>query len=120
MEDYNTVKSISGTIVYLFESKAVSKVPEPKWVAEGVSNLVSDNDLGDIAKIAELTRGALSTSILNDCKEFAEKKSNVFIETYLVYIYNKFIKDDRAELELLHDYYNLRKHIEQVCNAMIK
>lgn len=120
VEDYNTVKSISGTIVYLFESKAVSKVSEPKWVAEGVSNLVSDNDLGDIAMIAELTKGALSTSILNDCKEFAEKKSNVFIETYLVYIYNKFIKDDRAELELLHDYYNLRKHIEQVCNAMIK
>lgn len=120
VEDYNTVKSISGTIVYLFESKAVSKVSEPKWVAEGVCYLISDNDLGDIAKIAELTKGALSTSILNDCKEFAEKKSNVFIETYLVYIYNKFIKDDRAELELLHDYYNLRKHIEQVCNAMIK
>lgn len=120
VEDYNTVKSISGTIVYLFESKAVSKVSEPKWVAEGVCHLISDNDLGDIAKIAELTKGALSTSILNDCKEFAEKKSNVFIETYLVYIYNKFIKDDRAELELLHDYYNLRKHIEQVCNAMIK
>lgn len=33
VEDYNTVKSISGTIVYLFESKAVSKVSEPKWVA---------------------------------------------------------------------------------------
>lgn len=120
VEDYNTVKSISGTIVYLFESNAVSKVPEPKWVAEGVSNLVSDNDLGDIAKIAELTMGALSTSILNDCKEFAEKKSNVFVETYLVYIFNKFIKDGRAEIELLHDYYNLRKHIEQVCIAMSK
>lgn len=120
VEDYNTVKSISGTIVYLFESKAVSKAPVPKWVAEGVCYLISDNDLGDIAKIAELTKGALSTSILNDCKEFAEKKSNVFIETYLVYIYNKFIKDGRAEIELLHDYYNLRKHIEQVCIAMIK
>ena len=118
--DYKTVKSISGAIVYLFESKAVSKVSEPKWVAEGVSNLVSDNDLEDIAKIAELTKGALSTSILNDCKEFAEKKSNVFVETYLVYIYNKFIKDSRAEIELLHDYYNLRKHIEQVCIAMSK
>ena len=120
VEDYNTVKSISGTIVYLFESKAVSKVSEPKWVAEGVSNLISDNDLGDIDKIAELTKGALNTSILNDCKEFAEKKSNVFVETYLVYIFNKFIKDGRAEIELLHDYYNLRKHIEQVCIAMSK
>lgn len=120
VEDYNTVKSISGTIVYLFESKAVSKVSEPKWVAEGVSNLVSDNDLGDIAMIAELTKGALSTSILNDCNEFAQKKSNVFVETYLVYIFNKFIKDGRAEIELLHDYYNLRKHIEQVCIAMSK
>lgn len=120
VEDYNTIKSISGTIVYLFESKAVSKVPEPKWVAEGVSNLVSDNDLGDIAMIAELTKPALSTSILNDCEEFAHKKSNVLIETYLVFIYNKFIKDGRAELELLHDYYNLRKHIEQVCIAMFK
>lgn len=49
-----------------------------------------------------------------------QKKSNMFIETYLVYIYNKFIKDDRAEIELLHDYYNLRKHIEQVCIAMSK
>lgn len=120
VEDYNTVKSISGTIVYLFESKAVSKVSEPKWVAEGVSNLISDNDLGDIAKIAELTKGALSTNILNDCNEFAQKKGNMFVETYLVYIFNKFIKDDRAEIELLHDYYNLRKHIEQVCIAMIK
>lgn len=120
VEDYNTVKSISGTIVYLFESKAVSKVSEPKWVAEGVSNLVSDNDLGDIVMIAELTKGALSTSILNDCNEFAKKKSNVFVETYLVYIFNKFIKDGRAEIELLHDYYNLRKHIEQVCIAMSK
>lgn len=120
VEDYNTVKSISGTIVYLFESKAVSKASEPKWVADGVCHLISDNDLGDIAKIAELTKGALSTSILNDCKEFAEKKSNVFIETYLVYIYNKFIRDGRAEIELLSDYYNLRKHIEQVCIAMIK
>lgn len=120
VEDYNTVKLISGTIVYLFESKAVSKVSEPKWVADCVCHLISDNDLGDIAKIAELTKGALSTSILNDCKEFAEKKSNVFIETYLVYIYNKFIKDGRAEVELLHDYYNLRKHIEQVCIAMSK
>lgn len=118
--DYKTVKSISGAIVYLFESKAVSKVSEPKWVVDGVCHLISDNDLGDIAKIAELTEGALSTSILNDCKEFAEKKSNVFIETYLVYIYNKFIKDGRAEIGLLHDYYNLRKHIEQVCIAMIK
>jgi hypothetical protein len=118
--DYNTVKSISDTIVYLFESKAVSKVSEPKWVAEGVSNLVSDNDLGDIAMIAELTKRALSTSILNDCNEFAKKKSNVFVETYLVYIFNKFIKDGRAEIELLHDYYNLRKHIEQVCIAMSK
>lgn len=120
VEDYNTVKSISGTIVYLFESKAVSKVSEPKWVAEGVSNLVSDNDLGDIAMIAELTKRALSTSILSDCNEFAKKKSNVFVETYLVYIFNKFIKDGRAEIELLHDYYNLRKHIEQVCIAMSK
>ena len=120
VENYNTVKSISGTIVYLFESKAVSKVSEPKWVAEGVSNLVSDNDLGDIAMIAELTKGALSTSILNDCNEFAKKKSNMFVETYLVYIFNKFIKDGRAEIELLHDYYNLRKHIEQVCIAMSK
>ena len=120
VEDYNTVKSISGTIVYLFESKEVSKVSEQKWVADGVCHLISDNDLGDIAKIAELTKGALSTSILNDCNEFAQKKSNVFVETYLVYIFNKFIKDGRAELELLHDYYNLRKHIEQVCNAMIK
>ena len=120
VEDYNTVKSISGTIVYLFESKAVSKVSEPKWVAEGVCRLISDNDLGDIAKIAELTKGALSTSTLNDCKEFAEKKSNVFVETYLIYIYNKFIKDGRAEIELLHDYYNLRKHIEQVCIEMSK
>lgn len=120
VEDYNTVKSISGTIVYLFESKAVSKVTEPKWVVDGVCHLISDNDLGDIAKIAELTEGALSTGILNDCKEFAKKKSNMFIETYLVYIYNKFIKDDRAEIELLHDYYNLRKHIEQVCIAMSK
>lgn len=120
VEDYNTVKSISGTIVYLFESKAVSKVSEPKWVVDGVCHLISDNDLGDIAKIAELTKGALSTSILNDCSEFAQKKSNMFVETYLVYIFNKFIKDDRAELELLHDYYNLRKHIEQVCIAMIK
>ena len=119
VEDYNTVKSISGTIVYLFESKAVSKVPEPKWVVDGVCHLISDNDLGDIAKIAELTRGALSTSILNDCKEFVEKKNNVFIETYLLYIYNEFIKDDRAELELLHYYYNLRKHIEQICAAML-
>lgn len=120
VEDYNTVKSISGTIVYLFESKAVSKVSEPKWVAEGVSDLVSDNDLGDIAMIAELTKRALSTSILNDCNEFAKKKSNMFVETYLVYIFNKFIKDGRAEIELLHDYYNLRKHIEQVCIAMSK
>lgn len=119
VEDYNTVKSISGTIVYLFESKAVSKVSEPKWVVDGVCHLISDNDLGDITKIAELTKGVLSTSVLNDCKEFAEKKSNVFIETYLIYIYNKFIKDGRAEIELLHDYYNLRKHIEQICAAML-
>lgn len=120
VEDYNTVKSISGTIVYLFESKAVSKVSEPKWVVDGVCHLISDNDLGDIAMIAELTKGALSTSILNDCNEFAQKKSNVFVETYLVYIFNKLIKDGRAEIELLHDYYNLRKHIEQVCIAMSK
>lgn len=46
VEDYNTVKSISGTIVYLFESKAVSKVSEPKWVVDGVCHLISDNDLG--------------------------------------------------------------------------
>lgn len=120
VEDYKTVKAISGAIVYLFESKAVSKAPVPNWVAEGVCHLISDNDLGDIAMIAALTKGALSTSILNDCKEFAEKKSNVFIETYLVYIYNEFINDGRVELELLHDYYNLRKHIEQVCIAMFK
>ena len=119
VEDYNTVKSISGTIVYLFEAKAVSKAQAPKWVAEGICHLISDNGLGDIAMIAELTKGALSTSILNDCKEFVEKKNNVFIETYLLYIYNEFIKDDRAELELLHCYYNLRKHIEQICAAML-
>ena len=118
--DYNTVKSISGTIVYLFEAKAVSKAQAPKWVVEGIYHLISDNDLEDIAMIAELTKGALSTSILNDCKEFVEKKNNVFIETYLLYIYNEFIKDGRAELELLHYYYNLRKHIKQICAAMYK
>ena len=58
----------------LIDSKAVSKASEPKWVVDGVCHLISDNDLWNIAKIAELTKGALSISILNDCKEFAEKE----------------------------------------------